>query len=71
MTLHFTNPGGRASPTDITTAVARALFMPFALVQDDPRGPSFRKNFASSDSDVVLYFTNPGAELHQQALRLL
>ena len=50
VTLYFTNPGGRTSPTDFTTGVAAALSMPFALIREDPASS---EDFANSESAVA------------------
>ena len=56
-------PGGRASPTALTTAVTRALFLPFAL---GPEGPSSPEDTAVSDSTVALCFSIPGGRAFAQ-----
>ena len=54
--LYFTNPIGRASPTDVTPAVAVGLVVPFALIQEDPASP---EDSANSDYFMSLWFANP------------
>ena len=53
----FTNPGSRASSTDIASAIVSALVAPVALVREDP-APS--EECVSFDSDVALCFAIPG-----------
>ena len=56
--LCFTNPGGRASPTDFAAVVAAAMVVHVVLDQEDPASP---ENIASSDSVEALYFfASPG-----------
>ena len=63
--LHFAIAGGRSS-TDFATAVAAVLVVSRALDQEDSASSSSKESSledsasSGSDSDVTLYFTNPG-----------
>ena len=53
MALYVSNPGGRALPTDFTSAVTSALVVAFAPDRD---GPASSGETASSDSVVAPCF---------------